>query len=214
MTMDPTHFFHGRQLEIARAIDVGDTDSLRTLIFAEDLNQPAGEGMTLLIYALARRQRAAMKLLLEGGANPNALTPQGATALHLAAGADDPALLETFLGKADPNLPDGNGKPPSFIAAEQRRWENLKLLLDHGASIDAADRDGNTLLHMLAMRNNFEAVAVLLRIGANPNIRNHNRLLVLDVVRNSPAMPDSAAGQWREQVLRMLAAGPPVQSNG
>lgn len=207
--MDPTAFFHGHQLEIARSIDVGDTDSLQSLVFGAPLNEPGAEGMTLLIYALGRRQKAAMRILLSSGADPNAVSPAGISAMLLAAGADDPELLGILLnGKGDPCLCDPDGAPLTFTAANQRRWRNLKLLLDRGASINAKDPLGNTLIHRLAMRNDFQSVAVLLKVGADAGIANLHGVRLADLVRASRAAEHTEAGRWRLEVAKMLNCSP------
>jgi len=50
-------------------------------------------------------------LLLEAGADPDAKTPAGDSALHLAAFAGKLEIVRALVvGGADINLPDGNGK--------------------------------------------------------------------------------------------------------
>ena len=46
------------------------------------------------------------------------------------------------------------------------------MILDRGCSLDVADLDGDTALHLAVRRQNNEILAVLLRKGANPDIKN------------------------------------------
>src|SRR3546814_13335466 len=55
-----------------------------------------------------------------------------------AAKAGDSAVLQAFLehgGK--PGAVDNNGEPLTRVAALADRWDNVKLLVEHGADIDA-----------------------------------------------------------------------------
>ena len=46
------------------------------------------------------------------------------------------------------------------------------MILDRGCSLDVADVDGDTVLHLAARRENNELLAALLRKGANPDLKN------------------------------------------
>lgn len=46
------------------------------------------------------------------------------------------------------------------------------MILDRGCSLDVADIDGDTVLHLASRRSNNEILAALLRKGANPDIKN------------------------------------------
>lgn len=48
-----------------------------------------------------------------------------------------------------------------------------RLLLRAGADVNAADEDGDTALHWLAMHRNISACRLLLSAGADAAIRNH-----------------------------------------
>ena len=47
-----------------------------------------------------------------------------------------------------------------------------RMILDRGCSLDVADVEGDTVLHLAARRENNELLAALLRKGANPDIKN------------------------------------------
>ena len=72
-----------------------------------------------LRYAASRRSRQAMKLMLEGGMNPNAVDYDGYTALHGAALLGDLQKCKLLVENgADPNLLDFQGRTPLDIALE------------------------------------------------------------------------------------------------
>ena len=80
-------------------------------------------------------------------------------------------LLAT--GKADTNIPNKAGNTALNLAAQKQK--NIKLLsslLDHGANVDAADSNGNTLLIYGVTKNNRAMVRVALQHGADLNHAN------------------------------------------
>ena len=59
-----------------------------------------------------------------------------------------------------------------FRAIDGGHDEVARMILDRGCSLDVADLDGDTALHLAVRRQNNEILAVLLRKGANPDIKN------------------------------------------
>ena len=95
----------GHAGEFHDAASAGDLVRVSRLIAAgEDLEERDRIG-TPLHHAAARGQAAVVALLLEAGADPNALTRYGATALHRAAWRGDRASVERLLAAgADPGI--------------------------------------------------------------------------------------------------------------
>ncbi|MDR1367074.1 MAG: ankyrin repeat domain-containing protein [Puniceicoccales bacterium] len=56
----------------------------------------------------------------------------------------------------------------------------IKLLVDHGANINAQDNDGNTVLHL--MHPNLKLLEVLIELGADVNLPNHVGKTPLDLL--------------------------------
>lgn len=85
--------------------------------------------------------------LLGRGADPFALTRDGAGALHLAVSLDWPALAATLLaGGADPRARDGRGVTVLHAACVVGSEPLVRLLVRHGADVGARAADGQTAL--------------------------------------------------------------------
>ncbi len=72
----------------------------------------------------------------------------------------------------DVNIPNEKGESAIHILAENFRPTAMKILMDHGACINALDKDGNTALHHAVMSDNKRAVEDLVKRGANINVAN------------------------------------------
>lgn len=106
------------------------------------------------------------------------------TALHYAAekaSIDDDSNLEStqiimaLIEKgATVNMQDISGKTPlHYIAEGTKKSNNAALeLLKHGANLDIQDEEGNTALHTAVKSGNIELIEILLKAGADRNIRN------------------------------------------
>lgn len=145
----------------------------------------------LLIDAAKRGDVKLVKHYLSKGADVNANDARsevGWTAIHLSAydGFDD--LMKVLLDSGgDANLvipsPDAlkkgdytekQGTTPLHLAAHQNRLSTVKLMLSHGASIDAQDHGGNTPLHLassVTLEEHADMVELLLAEGADVNIQ-------------------------------------------
>lgn len=192
-----------------------DTALDHALAVPVDLNEPGNEGVTLLIYTLSKRYLYGVRRLIEAGANPNYIGPKGDSAVTLSAGADDPRLLSTVLaGGGDPNLKDGCGEPSTFVAARQRRWENVEALLDAGAHLEARDVNDETLLLTLALRREFEQAVALLERGADPSAQNRIGVTLAHRLQLPQLIRDAERETWRQTLIEMLhEVGVPVPPN-
>ncbi len=90
-----------------------------------------------------------------------------AIARHLASVAKRLVLIG-----ADPNFAGNGDEYPLAQASFYCDIGLAKCLFEHGALIDAADRGGNTaLMHAASNCSDGKMVKLLLRFGANPNMR-------------------------------------------
>ena len=125
-----------------------------------------------------------LKFLLENGSDPSATTKDGTQPLHLIQG-DAQDLIELLLahdGEVNCRRP-GDGRTPLFHAVTLYHDINLMTLLQHGADVNAHDKNGDTPLHA-AITQSASNTKTLLSYGANPNAQNKNGEAPLHVMRS------------------------------
>lgn len=164
-----------RVAALAEAVALGDSTRIRVLA-AEgvELSARGDRSVNLLQWALLSRNVQGMQGLLEAGADPGQPGIDGATAVHLAAMANDATYLTVLLARgADPNTPNGRtGAVPLVSAIRGNRHEQFAMLLRAGADPGRADRMGNTPAHEAAKMNRPWRVLDLLNAGADPRAVN------------------------------------------
>jgi ankyrin repeat protein len=140
------------------------------------------EGTPAIMLAALYSNARTMETLLSLGADPNATNAAHATALHWSAG--DPAKARMLILKgADVNARSGPGRTPLGIAAAQdNNFEIVKLMVDRGADVNAADQlEGflftgggrATPLIEAAKTRDLRTVKFLLDHGARVNAEDH-----------------------------------------
>ncbi len=131
------------------------------------------KGKTPLLHALKHGKKNSYRVLLELGASPNTRCRGGAVVIHHAAAAQDDYWLRLALeAGGDPNLFNDRGRgsakarPLSFAIANGV-LENVKLLVRHGADINAPDLHNRTPLTQACDAAEFHIVLFLLESGAD-----------------------------------------------
>lgn len=129
----------------------GDSTETRTIFTMQWLYE---DGATPFLRAAQSGDVAVMKLLLEHGADPKLATANGDTALMVAAGigwvdgvtfewseAENLEAVKMCLDLGlDPNVADGDGRTALHGAAHKGRNDVIRLLVEHGAKLDARDK--------------------------------------------------------------------------
>jgi ankyrin repeat protein len=150
-------FARGRTLDVFLAAELGMANELRARFDREPslAMQVSASGATALHGACYWGSVAAATLLIERGADVNALTR-------------DSFLKIAPIGcaVATPNVPN-----PSEDESVVRAL--VELLVMNRANVNAQRRDGMTALHAAAYRGHLRVIEALLRAGADPNIRAH-----------------------------------------
>jgi ankyrin repeat protein len=172
--------------------------------------------MTASVGALTPLHLAAMsnrtkfgKVLLDHGANVNAVTDEGATPLMLALSADHLDFAEALVKQgADVNLVSDRIHNPAalFSAVRGRRVNNVRLLLENHADpnvVSLNQGENVTALHMAAASGSVEIVQLLLMHGAHVDARDESGMTPLWV---------AAISGYREIVEVLIAAGADVNA--
>lgn len=103
--------------------------------------------------------------------------------LTLAEVLEDVANSPAFHGVEDvgPNTRGQNGETPLHWMATLGDGEGVRLLVDAGGVVDAADQNGNTPLHECCASRQLAAAKMLIGLGANRELKNHDGLTPRDV---------------------------------
>lgn len=223
-TPAPDRFFTGSQLELARAIDAGNQTSVRALAPATDLNAPGKDDMTLLMFAMMRasdQDPARLGIvtdLVRAGADVKHQVPELGTALDMALAAPRPGLLGALLDAGvSPDAMAGKGYTPSLHrAATEDTTENMRLLLDRGADINARDAVGTPAITYALRAMQLDQVEELLDRGADPRATNRLGQSFPNVLEQLMArqLPGSPAirkmTEIRDKIVKNGVAWPPA----
>ncbi|NBX72423.1 ankyrin repeat domain-containing protein [bacterium] len=158
-------------------IQQGCVESLKE-VFNQDpglMNSSIGARLSSpLMLAIRCNQRAIVELLLEKGADVNAIDSRSETVLmHAADEKDYQDIVKVLLEKgADVKAIDSRSNTALMHAAINDHQESVKFLLDHGAEVNAQDENGWTALVHAAYEGHQESVKLLLKKkGADVNVQ-------------------------------------------
>ena len=201
--------------EMMAAVAAADTERVKTLI-AEDpsLAMARGDdGVSAVLLARYRFDRPTMDALLaadpdldlfeasalgridrvrvaidDDAASVGRLSPDGFTALHLAAFFGKPEVARMLLdagASVDTYTTNDFANQPLHAAAAGRHLEVCRVLVAAGADVNATQHGGYTPLHEAAQHGDVEMVELFLSAGADPSLR---------VAEGTPADLAEAAG--------------------
>ncbi len=128
-----------------------------------------------LAEAASRGDGDAVRSMLREGADVDATSADGATALFWAAYEDDLALMDLLIGAgADADTQNDYGATPLHVAGSNASAEAVEKLFDAGADPNVALPTGVTPLMEASRRGKADVVSLLLSHGADPKLSESN----------------------------------------
>ena len=153
-----------------------------------NVNQADEDGNTVFINAAAsNRDTATLALLLPLVTDINQANKKGASALALAVRGNSPEVVQYLLNKgANSNVVDTKGANlvaylfESYNSRQAKDFESkLKILQSRGVDFKAPQKDGSTVYHLAAAKNDLALLKLVQGLGADVNAKNKEGLTAL-----------------------------------
>ena len=161
---------------VADAAKGDDLAAVRKLIKEHaDVNGPANDGSSALLWAAFHSDAEMTKTLLAAGAWVDAPNRYGVTPLLQASRNGDIEVMKMLLDAgANPTRWHPEGETPLMAASRTGRVDAVQLLLSRGSLVNAADPfQEETALMWASAEGHVEVVKALLAAGADPNLKAH-----------------------------------------
>ena len=179
-----------REVRLLKAVIFNNPDEAKRLVASGvDVNAAGFGGQTLLQWVESNSDAAAVKMLLELGADPNLRVPQDPK--HPGSGFQNPVWSATASGKIDVLrvLLDHGGSPRPIMAGLMGlHFDCVELLLQRGGVIP------NSAIRDLMTRSNFDAAVWILDHGYKYDLQNAK-------LRLQAARPYSGKEALKEEAL-------------
>lgn len=125
------------------------------------VNEPNAEGYTPLILASYRGNNVVGKLLVEKGANLDAVSGMGTALMAAVVKGNDEMVKFLLERKANPNLVDANGSTALLYAVMFKKHELAKLLVRSGANPEQKDNRGQSAIDYAILANDDQLIEIL-----------------------------------------------------
>lgn len=173
---DPNAQLLSGETPLMQSAQTGNVEMARILLAAgADPNaRESNAGQNALMWGISERHAAITDELVKHGADINATSKSGFTALMFAAQQGDADSARILLNaEANPNeTAPKSALTPLLIGTAMGRAKVVSLLLDKGADPNVVAANGFTPLHYAARRKGAVGiVTALLKHGAKPNVR-------------------------------------------
>ena len=157
---------------------MGNVEAINVLLNAgADSNITDTNSGTWIHYAVdGGCSKETLQIIIEYGANVNALDKNNSTALMLACQKGNVEAIKVLLNAgAGSNITDTNGHTwIHYAVASDCSKETLQIIIEYGGDVNALDKNNSTALMLACQKRNVEALNVLLSAGADSNIADTN----------------------------------------
>lgn len=136
---------------------------------ANDVDARDADGRTALMLAALADDEAAVKAILDRGADPNLQDSRGDTALLLAAEHGSAIVRSLVEAGARVDLASAEGRTPLMTAAEYS-LETVRFLLEHGADVSHRDGAGLSALTVARAAGKTDIEAALRAAGGRESL--------------------------------------------
>ncbi|KAI1761264.1 ankyrin repeat-containing domain protein [Hypoxylon sp. FL1150] len=181
------------QTPLAWAASQGNAKNLKMLIsYGSQVNISDRWNLTPLWYAVHSGDTESVQILLSAGADACSPGELGATVIHEAmrSGNDCTGVIDLLMAhNIDLGARDMFGRTPLILAAEyeaadsiEERLNNVKCILQHGATIDALDNQGYSAAMKACYWNHVDLLSLLASAGATLDEENEDGWNILHVV--------------------------------
>ncbi|KAF2507042.1 ankyrin repeat domain-containing protein [Flavobacterium zhairuonense] len=153
-----------------------------------DANKVNNDGNTPFMIAAGARENGALEVLLPVAKNINLQNAKGESALTMAVKSGTPDAVALLLGKgADVNVKDKDGNNLGFYLVQSYRPDpkqdtfdtKAKLLQEKGLNLAAPQKDGSTLYHFAAAKNDLSLLKKLAPLNIDVNAKNKDGITAL-----------------------------------
>lgn len=155
------------------AIKFDDEYRLKSLLLrGMDPNTVNEQGFPAIVFGMMQDSPNAVRVLLSSGKlNPNQADRRGETPLMVACTLNKPEWVAALLEKGAKQGGDGQWTA-LHNAAASGSLESIELLAKSGVKIDVLSPNDTTPLMMAAREGREAAARMLLKLGANPALKN------------------------------------------
>lgn len=153
-----------------------------------DVNKVNNDGNTPFMIAAGARENGALELLLPKAKNINLQNTKGESALTMAVKSGTTEAVLLLLGRgADVKVIDKEGNNLGVYLVQSYRPDSkqdtfeakVKLLQEKGLDLAAPQKDGSTLYHFAAAKNDLSLVKKLASLNIDVNAKNKDGITAL-----------------------------------
>lgn len=139
--------------------------------------------MTPLMYACNSGSFNCATLLIMKGANPDCTGSRGNKPIHLASADGNIEIVKLLISKSvDIKATNEDGRQPIHFASQYGNDDVVCFLIWNKVNVNATDKFGKTPLHYACKWGKIKTVKLLLKLNANPLIRDNEDNFPKDLI--------------------------------